>query len=143
MKKISNDRKIYNGENYPKKRTKKVIEVEEILFNGEVLYCISNKLKEYRSKYNMTQQDLADKIGVNRVMISKLEKGDYNPSFKELVKISYKLTNSSDLFFDIITNIVMELSNDYGYYYDAMLQNEEEPILKLAEPKNESQVYKK
>ncbi|GAG69500.1 unnamed protein product, partial [marine sediment metagenome] len=30
----------------------------------------------------MTQQDLADAIGVSRQTISYLEKGDYNPSLK-------------------------------------------------------------
>ena len=41
---------------------------------------IQTKLKEYRSKYNMTQEDLAQRVGVRRETIGNLEKGRYNPS---------------------------------------------------------------
>lgn len=36
---------------------------------------IQTKLKEYRSKYNMTQEDLAQRVGVRRETIGNLEKG--------------------------------------------------------------------
>ena len=41
---------------------------------------IRTKLKEYRAKYNMTQEDLAQRVGVRRETIGNLEKGRYNPS---------------------------------------------------------------
>ena len=41
---------------------------------------IQTKLKEYRAKYNMTQEDLAQRVGVRRETIGNLEKGRYNPS---------------------------------------------------------------
>lgn len=41
---------------------------------------IQTKLKEYRAKYNMTQEDLAQRVGVRRETIGNLEKGKYNPS---------------------------------------------------------------
>ena len=41
---------------------------------------IRTKLKEYRAKYNMTQEDLAQRVGVRRETIGNLEKGKYNPS---------------------------------------------------------------
>lgn len=40
---------------------------------------IQTKLKEYRAKYNMTQEDLAQRVGVRRETIGNLEKGRYNP----------------------------------------------------------------
>lgn len=41
---------------------------------------IKNRIKEYRAKYNMKQEDLAQKTGVRRETIGNLEKGRYNPS---------------------------------------------------------------
>ncbi len=41
---------------------------------------IKNKMKEYRGKYHMSQEDLARLVGVRRETIGNLEKGKYNPS---------------------------------------------------------------
>jgi putative transcriptional regulator len=40
------------------------------------------KIKEFRAKYNITQEELAKKVGVRRETILFLEKGKYNPSLK-------------------------------------------------------------
>jgi putative transcriptional regulator len=40
------------------------------------------RIKEFRAKYGMTQEDLARKVGVRRETILFLEKGKYNPSLK-------------------------------------------------------------
>lgn len=39
-----------------------------------------NRLKELRAKYNMTQEDLAEKVGVSRQTIVAIEKQKYDPS---------------------------------------------------------------
>ena len=49
---------------------------------------LTNKIKELRVLHNMTQQELADKIGIRRETIVFLEKGNYNPS----LKIAYELS---------------------------------------------------
>ncbi len=41
---------------------------------------IRNKMKEYRARYGMKQEDLAKLTGVRRETIGNLEKGRYNPS---------------------------------------------------------------
>ncbi len=41
---------------------------------------IRNRIKEYRAKYDMKQEDLAKIVGVRRETIGNLEKGKYNPS---------------------------------------------------------------
>lgn len=41
---------------------------------------ITNRIKEYRAKNNMKQEDLANLVGVRRETIGNLEKGRYNPS---------------------------------------------------------------
>ncbi|MDF2605967.1 MAG: repressor protein [Bacillales bacterium] len=48
-------------------------------------------IKEYRAKSNLTQAELARRVGVRRETISFLEKGEYNPSLKLAVKISIEL----------------------------------------------------
>jgi putative transcriptional regulator len=40
------------------------------------------RIKEFRAKHDMTQDDLARKVGVRRETIVFLEKGKYNPSLK-------------------------------------------------------------
>ena len=41
---------------------------------------IRNRIKEYRARHNMKQEDLANLVGVRRETIGNLEKGRYNPS---------------------------------------------------------------
>lgn len=41
---------------------------------------IENRIREYRAKHNMKQEELAAKVGVRRETIGNLEKGRYNPS---------------------------------------------------------------
>ena len=41
---------------------------------------IKNRIKEYRARHEMKQEDLARLVGVRRETIGNLEKGKYNPS---------------------------------------------------------------
>lgn len=43
---------------------------------------IKNNIKVYRAKNNMTQEYLADKVGVTRQTILAIEKNKYTPSLK-------------------------------------------------------------
>jgi putative transcriptional regulator len=43
---------------------------------------MKTRIKEYRARHNLTQAQLADKVGVRRETIVFLEKGKYNPSLK-------------------------------------------------------------
>lgn len=49
---------------------------------------LKTKLKEYRAKYGMKQGELAEKVGVRRETIIRLEKGQYNPSLKLAMDIA-------------------------------------------------------
>ncbi|MCD6171973.1 MAG: helix-turn-helix transcriptional regulator [Thermoplasmata archaeon] len=58
-----------------------------------------NRIKEFRARYNMTQEELAKKVGVRRETIVFLEKGKYNPSLKLAYKIARALkTTIEELF---------------------------------------------
>ena len=41
---------------------------------------ITNRIKEYRARFDMKQEELAKLVGVRRETIGNLEKGRYNPS---------------------------------------------------------------
>lgn len=41
---------------------------------------IKNRIKEFRAKHNMTQDELAKLVNVRRETVGNLEKGKYNPS---------------------------------------------------------------
>jgi len=43
---------------------------------------MKTRIKEYRAKYNLTQEKLAEIVGVRRETIIFLEQGKYNPSLR-------------------------------------------------------------
>jgi len=43
---------------------------------------MKTRIKEYRARHNLTQQVLADRVGVRRETIIFLEQGKYNPSLR-------------------------------------------------------------
>jgi putative transcriptional regulator len=43
---------------------------------------MKTRIKEFRAKFNLTQGELAERVGVRRETIVFLEKGKYNPSLK-------------------------------------------------------------
>jgi len=43
---------------------------------------LKTRIKEYRARLNMSQEDLARLVGVRRETIVHLEAGRYNPSLK-------------------------------------------------------------
>ncbi len=48
---------------------------------------MKNRIKEFRARFNFTQDELAQKVGVRRETIVFLEKNKYNPS----LLLAYKL----------------------------------------------------
>ena len=61
---------------------------------------MKTKIKEYRKKLNMTQEDLANKVDVTRQTINALEQGRYNPSLElaHKIKKTLKLTYIEKVF---------------------------------------------
>ena len=49
---------------------------------------IKNRIREYRARYDMKQEDLAARVGVRRETIGNLENGRYNPSILLAFKLS-------------------------------------------------------
>jgi len=60
---------------------------------------VNNKVKIARVQTDLTQQQLAEKVGVTRQTISLIEKGKYNPTLKLCLEICYALNKSLDELF--------------------------------------------
>ena len=60
---------------------------------------MKTRIKEFRARYDMTQEDLANKVGVRRETIGFLEKGKYNPSLKLAYKVAKTLETTIDELF--------------------------------------------
>jgi putative transcriptional regulator len=57
---------------------------------------MKTKIKELRARHNLTQEDLAVKVGVRRETIVFIEKGRYNPSLRLAFQISKALKSAID-----------------------------------------------
>ena len=49
---------------------------------------MKNKIKVYRAMHDMTQEELAKRVGVTRQTIIAIEKGRYDPSLSLAFKIA-------------------------------------------------------
>lgn len=57
------------------------------------------KLKAARAAMDMSQQALAEKVGVSRQTINAIEKGDYNPTLNLCIEICRALGKTLDEIF--------------------------------------------
>jgi len=60
---------------------------------------MKTRIKELRARYNLTQEQLAIRVGVRRETIVFLEKGKYNPSLELAHKVAKALKTTIDELF--------------------------------------------
>ena len=63
---------------------------------------INTRIKELRARYNLTQDELADEVGVTRQTMLYLEKGKYNPSLVLAYKVAKALYATIEEVFEIV-----------------------------------------
>ena len=68
----------------------------------------ANRLLQYRKLHNLSQEELAEKIGVSRQAVSKWERAEASPDTDNLIL----------------------LAEVYGVTLDELLQGEDEPAIK-------------
>ncbi len=60
-----------------------------------------NKVKEFRTELGLTQEDLAEKVGVTRQTIISIEKGVYAPSVTLAILLCRSLKKEVEQVFSI------------------------------------------
>ena len=60
---------------------------------------MKTRIKEYRAKYNLTQERLAEMVGVRRETVIFLEQGKYNPSLRLAHNVAKALKTTMDEIF--------------------------------------------
>ena len=67
---------------------------------GKSKYTFDSKIHIYRATRRMTQQELADLVGVSRQTISSIETGQFNPTAKLALVLCIALDKKfEDLFY--------------------------------------------
>lgn len=69
-----------------------------------------DKLKALRTSQKMTQQQLADRIGVAKSVVSYYESGDRYPSYDVLVRIAHVFHTSTDYLLDVKKEKVIDVT---------------------------------
>jgi len=82
-----------------------IIDIKQYIYyninRGDSLGDKNNKLKLARIEKDLTQEELADKIGVTRQTIGLIEAGKYNPTIKLCIAICKELNKTlNDIFWE-------------------------------------------
>ncbi|MCC3145121.1 helix-turn-helix domain-containing protein [Halanaerobium sp. Z-7514] len=75
-------------------------EVKEEYEKLNVMYEIKKQIIRYRIENDLTQKELADRIGTKQSAISRLENDDYNPSVEFLDKVAHALGKKLEIRFN-------------------------------------------
>jgi putative transcriptional regulator len=65
-----------------------------------VLSPVENSLKVYRAREDLTQGELADRVGVSRQTINSIETGRYDPSLELAFKLAHEFDCSIEDVFE-------------------------------------------
>ena len=63
--------------------------------------CTKNNVNEHRTKVGLTQEQLAEKVGVTRQTIIAIERGNYTPSVLLALKLAGVFSISVESLFSI------------------------------------------
>lgn len=83
-------------------------------YEGDFILCnggfslMENHVKELRTKLGLTQEQLAERVGVSSRTIISLEKGKYKPSILLAYKLSLIFNDSIENIFELAENLRME-----------------------------------
>lgn len=88
----------------------KFSEVKELLMKDEEFkseyeklkprYDVISQIVEERAKQQITQEELALRVGTQKSNISRLESGIYNPSLDFLIKVAHSLGKEMRIVFE-------------------------------------------
>lgn len=64
--------------------------------------ALKTRIKEYRAKFDIKQEELAALVGVRRETIGNLENGKYNPSLKLAMDIAKVFETTVEKLFEFV-----------------------------------------
>lgn len=96
-----------------------------------------NRIREARKNLGLSQQAVADKIGVSKVTICWYESGERTPSLEKFLKLAEALNLSLDELVGQEINVVAEDETDYHI----KLNKKDIEIITIL--KEKSEIYKK
>lgn len=114
------EEKLFDANGY--EITDDVSAIDEVLEYEQILLSVSKSIINYRKNNNLTQKELANSLNINQAMISKIERGTYNPTLKILYTFSRKLTKSSNFFINILKDIISNLYKSKNIKYSMHYQ---------------------
>jgi len=76
----------------------------QIIFKNYMSEYISNNVYTLRTKKGLTQEDLAEKVGITRQTVISIEKGNYTPS----VYLALKIAST----FRVMVEDIFKISNE-------------------------------
>lgn len=84
---------------------------------------LGKKIKNYRKLNNVTQQELANKLGISRSTLSYYENGEVEPNIYTLLKLSEIMNCSIDYLFNIENLDNSDVKINYSSYIDDREEN--------------------
>ena len=100
---------------------------------SKIIELIGQRIREYRLKEGLSQEELAHRAGMNAAHLGRIERGEKNPTFESIEKIV-----------DALGITFEELFN-----FDSSSKETEEPLveriasyLKLMTPEEQKDVYR-
>ncbi len=79
--------KYVNYDEYKKKVFKEQPEIKEMYEALSFKYQLINALIDYRKKHNLTQTELAKRLGIKQQALSRFERGKINPRIDFIERI--------------------------------------------------------
>jgi putative transcriptional regulator len=71
----------------------------KVLFERNYMKELTNKLKKIRTEHQLSQESLAEIVGVTRQTIISIEKGSYQPSVGLAIKLAKALHKTVESLF--------------------------------------------
>lgn len=88
--------------------------------NDYSLQSIGDRIAEQRRKCNMTQQELADEIGVKREVVAYWERGNRDIKSEHIINLSIALNTSCDYLLRGVDTENIDIAKDTGLGNDAI-----------------------
>ena len=95
----------------------------------ELKKLIGARIKDIRTKKEITQEQLSEKMGINPKYLSSIERGKENPTLNTIINLSESLEINID---EIFTSLPSEEPKHRKAYLRSLLKEANDEQLKLA-----------